>query len=145
VLNGAYSQRTHPDKRRRIKVHDAETAKTFVFLTNTFAPRSDHRRTLQMPLEGRTLPQVDQAVPAHQDLLRHPPERRAQPDLDRRLGLTPRRQHQKTPQDPGQSRHNPPDPQPHRSSASQILSLTVFEKIPFTQMLDNPDYKKQNH
>jgi hypothetical protein len=115
VLNGAYSQRTHPDKRRRIKVHDAETAKTFVFLTNTFAPRSDHRRTLQMPLEGRTLPQVDQAAPAHQDLLRHPPERRAQP------------------------------PQPHRSSASQILSLTVFEKIPFTQMLDNPDYKKQNH
>jgi hypothetical protein len=37
LLDGVYSGLTYPDKLRRIKVHDPKTAKTFVFLTNNFA------------------------------------------------------------------------------------------------------------
>ena len=37
VLDGVHSGQTYPDKLRRIKIHDAESGKTFVFLTNNFA------------------------------------------------------------------------------------------------------------
>lgn len=37
VLDGVYSGQTYPDKLRRIKIHDAESSKTLVFLTNNFA------------------------------------------------------------------------------------------------------------
>lgn len=36
VLTGFYSTQHYPDKLRRIKYHDAKTEKTFVFLTNNF-------------------------------------------------------------------------------------------------------------
>lgn len=36
VLSGFYSSKDYPDKLRRIKYHDAETGKTLVFLTNNF-------------------------------------------------------------------------------------------------------------
>lgn len=36
VLTGFYAARDYPDKLRRIKYHDAENNKTFVFLTNNF-------------------------------------------------------------------------------------------------------------
>jgi hypothetical protein len=36
VLTGFYSRKDYPEKLRRIKYHDAETGKTFVFLTNNF-------------------------------------------------------------------------------------------------------------
>jgi hypothetical protein len=37
VLTGFYAAKNYPDKLRRIKYHDAETNKTFVFLTNNFS------------------------------------------------------------------------------------------------------------
>jgi len=37
VLDGVYSGTTYPEKLRRIRYRDAETAKTLVFLTNDFA------------------------------------------------------------------------------------------------------------
>jgi len=37
VLTGFYSRKDYPEKLRRIKYHDTETGKTFVFLTNNFA------------------------------------------------------------------------------------------------------------
>ncbi len=37
VLTGFYSHKDYPEKLRRIKYHDAETDKTFVFLTNNFS------------------------------------------------------------------------------------------------------------
>jgi Domain of unknown function (DUF4372)/Transposase DDE domain len=36
VLSGFYTSKEYPEKLRRIKYHDAETDKTFVFLTNNF-------------------------------------------------------------------------------------------------------------
>ena len=36
VLDGKHSRFTYPEKLRRIKFHDADTGKTFVFLTNNF-------------------------------------------------------------------------------------------------------------
>jgi hypothetical protein len=36
VLTGFYSRKDYPEKLRRVKYHDAETGKTFVFLTNNF-------------------------------------------------------------------------------------------------------------
>ena len=35
-LTGFYAAKDYPDKLRRIKYHDADTDKTFVFLTNNF-------------------------------------------------------------------------------------------------------------
>ena len=37
VLTGFYAAKDYPDKLRRIKYHDAKTGKTFVFLTNNFS------------------------------------------------------------------------------------------------------------
>jgi transposase len=37
ILSGFYTSKEYPEKLRRIKYHDAETDKTFVFLTNNFA------------------------------------------------------------------------------------------------------------
>ena len=37
VPDGAYSGLTYPDKLRRIKYHDHDHAKTYIFLTNNFA------------------------------------------------------------------------------------------------------------
>ena len=37
VPDGAYSGLTYPDRLRRIKYHDRDHAKTYVFLTNNFA------------------------------------------------------------------------------------------------------------
>lgn len=36
ILSGFYTSKEYPEKLRRIKYHDAETDKTFVFLTNNF-------------------------------------------------------------------------------------------------------------
>lgn len=36
LLSGFYSSRDYPEKLRRVKYHDIETGKTFVFLTNNF-------------------------------------------------------------------------------------------------------------
>ena len=46
-------------------------------------PSIDHRRALSMPLASRAVLQMDQAAPAHQILLRHLRERRADANLDR--------------------------------------------------------------
>ncbi len=37
LLTGFYSAKDYPDKLRRVKYHDAETDKIFIFLTNNFA------------------------------------------------------------------------------------------------------------
>src|SRR5580700_6291361 len=53
-----------------------------------------HRRALQKPLASRTVLQMDQAALADQTLLRHIRKCREDPNLDRRLGLRPRRHRQ---------------------------------------------------
>ena len=37
VLTGFYTSKNYPDKLRRIKYHDEQTGKTFIFLTNNFS------------------------------------------------------------------------------------------------------------
>ena len=36
VLTGFHTSKNYPDKLRRIKYHDEQTGKTFIFLTNNF-------------------------------------------------------------------------------------------------------------
>ena len=69
---------------------------------------------------------MDQAAPAHQGVLRHNRERSEGANLDRRVRLRPRRHRQETPE--------------LNCSASlyemlQILSLTMFERMPINQLL----------
>ena len=79
----------------RIKYIDPKTDKRLVFLTNKFAlARIEHRRSLSLPLAGRAVLQMDQAAPADQGLLRNFRKRREDANLDRHLGLRPRRHRQ---------------------------------------------------
>src|SRR5271157_46827 len=75
--------------------------------------RPHHRQALQMSLAGGTVLQMDQAAPAHQGVLRHQRKRRQIANLDRRLGLRPRRHRQKTPRASRQPLRNSTNPQPH--------------------------------
>src|SRR6266403_1318156 len=53
ALNGRYSRQHYPDHLRRIRLRDAESAKTLVFLSNQFAfAGSHHLRALQGALAG---------------------------------------------------------------------------------------------
>ena len=83
-----------------------------------------HLRALQKPLAGGTLLQVDQAASSDQAVLRHVGERGEDADLDCRLGLRPRRHRQEAPR-PGRSLY----------TLLQILSVTLFEKMPIHQAL----------
>src|SRR3989338_1214044 len=56
----------------------------------------DYCPTLQMPLESRTVFQMDQTASADQGILRHLRERRQDPSLDCDLGLRADRNYQKT-------------------------------------------------
>src|SRR5665213_1064580 len=56
---------------------------------------TDDPKTLQVPLASRTLFQMDQAIPAHQSVLRHQRERGQDTNLDRHLGLRLDCDHQK--------------------------------------------------
>ena len=81
-----------------------------------------HLRALQKPLAGGTLLQVDQAASSDQAVLRHVGERGEDADLDCRLGLRPRRHRQEASR-PGRSLY----------TLLQILSVTLFEKMPIHQ------------
>ena len=56
--------------------------------------RIEHRRFVSLPLAGGALLQVDQAAPTHQGILRNLRERGEDANLDRHLGLRPRRHRQ---------------------------------------------------
>ncbi len=56
--------------------------------------RIEHRRPVPLPLAGGAFLQMDQAAPAHQGVLRNLRECGEDPNLDRYLGLCPRRHRQ---------------------------------------------------
>jgi len=56
--------------------------------------RTEHRRPVSLPLAGRAFLQMDQAAPPHQGVLRNFRERGEDTNLDRHLGLRPRRHRQ---------------------------------------------------
>src|SRR4029077_19897999 len=95
ALDGHYTTQHYPEHLRRIRFRDAETGKKLVFLTNQCGlPVRDHLRALQKPLASRTVLQMDQAASADQAVLRDIRKCREDPNLDRRLGLRPRRHRQ---------------------------------------------------
>ena len=59
---------------------------------------NNHLRAVQGPLASRIVFQMDQTTPPDQEVLRHIGKCREGADLDCRVGLCPRRHHQKTPQ-----------------------------------------------
>src|SRR3989339_64718 len=65
-----------------------------------------HCTALQTAMADRALLQVDQAEPAHQELLRHFGERCEDPNLDRRFCISDRGDYQKTFEYSGKSLHN---------------------------------------
>ena len=70
MLNGFYSAKDYPEHLRRIRFKDPESGKTLVFLTNnTVLPALTIAASVQEPLAGRAVLQVDQAAPAHQAIL----------------------------------------------------------------------------
>lgn len=69
------------------------------------APGADDLHDLQEPVAGRTVLQVDPAASADQAVLRHVRECGDVANLDRRVGLGPRRHHQKAPQTSGFALH----------------------------------------
>jgi hypothetical protein len=97
MLSGVYSKRDYPEPLRLICFVDDETGKRFTFLTNNFVldaltVAQLYRKRWRVEL----VVQVDQAPSSHQGLLRYVAQRRYDSDLDRHLGLCPRRHRQKT-------------------------------------------------
>ena len=58
---------------------------------------ADHLRAVQRPLAGRVVFQMDQATSPYQEVFRHIRERRESTNLDRRVGVCARGDHQKAP------------------------------------------------
>ena len=84
------------------------------------SPCLHHRTAVSMPLAGRAFLQVDQAAPEDQSLFRSLRECSQKPDLDRCFGLCPRGNHSK----------EAFVCRPASTRFLQVLSLTVFERIP---------------
>ena len=59
----------------------------FVFNQQLLIKSPDHRGTLQIPLEGRTIFQMYQTTPENQGVLRHVRERGQDSNLDRDLNI----------------------------------------------------------
>jgi hypothetical protein len=73
---------------RRIRFKDPVSGKTLVFLINKYDSSAvDHRCTVQEPLAGGVILQMDQAVFAHQAISRHQRERGEDANLVRRVHL----------------------------------------------------------
>jgi len=135
VLDGVYSGRTYPDKLRRIKVYDAETDKTFVFLTNNFtlpaATIADlYRCRWKVELFFKWIKQhlrIKTFFGTSQNAVRSQIWIAVSVYLlvaiiKKRLGI-----------------------EASLYTILQVLSLTVFEKIPLNQMLNTQECKTQNY
>lgn len=135
LLDGVYSGLTYPDKLRRIKVHDPKTAKTFVFLTNNFAlPAATiadlYRCRWKVELFFKWIKQhlrIKAFFGTSQNAVRS--QIWIAVSVYLLVAIIKKRL---------------------RIEASlytilQVLSLTVFEKTPLTQMLNKSEYTTQNH
>lgn len=135
VLSGFYTSKNYPEKLRRIKYHDAETNKTFVFLTNNFTLPA-----LTITLLYRCRWQVELFFKWIKQNLRiksfyGTTENAVKTQIwiavsvyvlvaiiKKRLNL-----------------------EPSLYTILQILSVTVFERSPLIQILTSLDYKTQTH
>ena len=106
ALKGHYTGAHYPERLRRVRFKDAETSKTLVFLTNHFGlPPLTIAALYKKQVASGTFLQMDQAAPAGQAVLRHVGKRREDADMDRRLGLCPRRHRKKAPRLGGVALH----------------------------------------
>ena len=81
-----------PDSLQRSRVwEDAHLSDQSVWSST-----NDHLRTVQSPMAGRIIFQMDQATSPHQEVLRHIGERRKSANLDRRVGICARGHHKET-------------------------------------------------
>ena len=123
ALDGHYTSQHYPEHLRRIRLRDAE------FGENPGVPHQsvrfaghDRLRPLQEPMAGRAVLQVDQAASADQAVLRDIRKRGENPDLDRRLGLRPRRHRQEAPQARSLALHIAPGPLGHAFRETTVRS-----------------------
>ena len=77
-----------------------------IFYQQFFSRCHNDYSTIQIPLENRTLFQMDQTASAHQSVLRDLGERGQNPDLDRNLHLRAGCDYQKTIKSEAKSLHN---------------------------------------
>ncbi len=99
MLTGTTSRRAYPEHLRRIRYKDAETGKTLVFLNQQLRVVGNlDLRALQEPLAGGIVFQVDQAASSYQEVLRQFRECGEVTNMDRRVGLCPRRHRQEASQ-----------------------------------------------
>ena len=97
----------------------------------------DHLRALQKPLAGRALLQVDQAASPDQTVLRDIGKRGEDPNLDRRLGLRPRRHRQEAPQPGRLALHIAADPLGHPFRENTVISSTCSERFQMLYFANN--------
>jgi Domain of unknown function (DUF4372)/Transposase DDE domain len=93
----------------------------------------DHRRPIQKQVASGTFLQMDQAAPADQAVLRHVGKRREDADMDRRLGLRPRRHRKKAPRLGGVALHIVANflDRPLRENANISSAYTRHNKIQY--------------
>src|SRR5882672_10666399 len=91
---------------------------------------TDYRRTVSQPLASRTVFQMDQTTPTHQEFLRHFRERLAYSNLDRDLGLCARGYRQKGIAPAGQSLQNVTDLQRHSFRENPHFTGSFFSRRP---------------
>ena len=87
--------------------------------------RFEHRRFVSMPLGGRALLQMDQAASTDHSVLRNLRECGEDTNLDRHLGLRPRRHRQNTLLNLPRSLYE----------NLQVLSFTLCERMPLDELL----------
>jgi len=83
-----YSRQGYPEKLRRVHYLDADSNRRLVPTDQQLhSLGSGHRRSLSLPVAGRTLLQMDQAAPAHQSVLWDDRQCSQNSSLDRDLSL----------------------------------------------------------
>jgi len=102
ALDGVRTSQDYPVHLRRIRFHDAEKAKTLIFLTNqTALPALTICDLYKSRWQVQLFFQVDQTASADQAVLRHIGERRENANLDCRFGLCAGGDHAQAPQTGG--------------------------------------------
>ena len=129
VLTGFYSHKGFEAPLRRIRFKDPETEQDadLPHQQLRLAGTHDHR-ALSLPLAGRTVLQVDQAASSDQSLLRYLGERGQIADLDRGVGLRPRRHRQEASPALRQPLRNPTDPEPDHVRTNAVGSTTCTSR-----------------
>src|ERR1700719_4585335 len=98
ILDGHYTSQHYPEHLRRIRLRDTETRRTLVFLTNQFGlPAATICALYKSRWQVELFFKWDQAASVDQAVLSGHPKCREDPNLDRRLGLRPRCNHQEAP------------------------------------------------